>query len=86
MTDFFDDAPTEAIKADRPLTADEIREANAKANRLAYLGYFSRVERYIDSVIDATPLVESDLKTLRDIYAQAEREAALRGDKWEVIL
>jgi hypothetical protein len=35
-------------------------------------------------VIDGTPLVESDLKILRHIYDQAEREAALRGEKWEV--
>jgi len=75
----------EVINTETPLTADDLREVTAKANRLAYLGYFSRVERYIDAVIDGAPLVESDLKILRHIYNQAERESALRGEKWEVM-
>jgi hypothetical protein len=82
MTDFeLTPDEVEAPKANRPLTIAEIAEIEAKASKLDQVGYGYAVERFLSE-----DLTESDLKAVRYLYDQAEREAALRGEKWEAML
>jgi hypothetical protein len=71
----------EVVQSKRSLSQDEIEEIATKCVDLikrecmVHCGYY----------IGRNDLTESDLKTVRGLYCQAEREAALRGEKWEVM-
>ena len=85
MTDFFNDAPADTIKVERLISYDEFTEIESKTAKLNLCGYGYAVERFLGVAFDQVDLTESDLKTVRYLYDQAEREAALRGEKWEVM-
>ena len=74
-----------APKSERLISYDEFAEIEAKSSKLDQVGYGYAVERFLGVAFDQVDLTESDLKSVRYLYDQAEREAALRGEKWEVL-